>query len=113
MATHIQRYCKVHFPFLPSREDEIMKQYHTVILSITLLLPHMSLESNMKKMWGKNQNLCSRCVGLLGAFWGKCVVTYTMYVANNLEAEGRIVVRTKIEQWKYRAISVKFVILLN
>lgn len=67
----------------------------------------------MKKMWGKNQNLCSPCVGLLGAFWGKCVVTYIMYVANNLEAEGKIVVRTKIEQWKYRAISVKLVILLN
>lgn len=53
------------------------------------------------------------CRLVRGIFEANVCSTYIIYDVNNLKAEGRIVIRGKIYQWSYRAISVKLVILLN
>lgn len=94
----MEGYCKICFPFLPSREDENMMQQHSAILfSPSISFSLMSLGKKGKKCRVEQAFVFPIC-WLARAILRQMCVTYVMYVVDNHKDEGRIVVRMKILQ---------------
>lgn len=111
LARYMERYCKICFAFLPSREYETRMQHHNAILfSPSISFSLMSLGKKKRRV--EQAFVFPICWLARGTLRQMCV-TNAMYVVDNHKDEGRIVVRMRVLQWNYIVIWVKLVILLN